>query len=338
MNPRKLRAVPILSAPSGEVIPKWDTNKLENRNCIVCGSNEYKVICYRPDSLEVGQCTNCFTLYLPIVPDEEQLREFYCSYAKTKAYMQEQPAIFRDSLFSDSMRLLRKLLRDTSVGLRLRKMMLRRRPVVISEICELLIRTGGIEGKRILEVGPGKTVGILPDIAFWGGRGIAIEIDPVSSKAISDRGFRVFSDISEITSKVDVIYASMVLEHLKDPALFMRKFAGACVQGGRLIVRVPNAGQANQLGGNWIGFRVDLEHLNYFDQRSLNTLLFQSGFNSECVWLSAQPILPEYLGMADRNRFLAFARGVLGKRVKCSLDILTGSGNFTLSVLARKDV
>ncbi len=338
MNIRNVSSVPVLSAPSGELIPKWDKNKLEKRNCIICGSNEYKVICYRPDGLEVGQCKNCFALYLPIVPDEEQLRAFYCSCANTKAYMQAQPAMSRDSLFSNGARLLRTLLRDTLVGSRLRKMMRRRRPLLVSEICELLIRTGGIEGKRILEIGPGKTAGILPEVALWGAKGIAMEIDPVSSAAIAAQGISVCNDISEVNDKVDVVYASMVLEHLKSPVEFLKKLSAVCVEGARMLIRVPNAEQVHQLGANWIGFRVDLEHLNYFNQRSLNTLLFQSGFNTECVWLSSQPILHEYLNMADRNRFLKFARGVLDKRVKGTRDILTGSGDFMLSIMARKDV
>lgn len=329
---------PLLSAPSGENIPKWDTSTLEKRDCIVCGCNDYKVVCYRPDRLEVGQCVCCSAFYLPAVPGEDELLTYYKSYSRTKGYMQERPLLVGKPSEKTKIGMMRRKLRGTRVGERIHRILRRQRPVVVSEICELLVRTGGIEGKHILEIGPGISGGILQEVAGWGGQGIAIEIDPISSKAISDRGVKVFSDISEMTCKADVIYASMVLEHLKDPALFLKRLSAVCTQGGRIIVRVPNAGQVIQRGANWIGFRVDLEHLNFFDQQSLNTLLFQSGFNTECVWLSAQPILPEYLGMADRNRFLEFAQSVFRERVRCYQDILTGSGDFMLSILARKDV
>jgi len=337
MKTFKHKSVQPLTAPFGECIPKWDEKRMEKRLCIVCKEAKYTIIACRPDGLYVGKCDNCSAIYLPIVPNKLQLKEFYETYSATKPYMQQKSSVRKQTIFLKSYCLLANTLRYSKFSVRLRNSIMRSRPVFISETCELLMRTGGLEGKMVLEIGPGKSGGILPEIAFWGGNGLAVEVDPIAAQSISKLGLSVFSDISMIHQSVDIIYASMVLEHLIDPADFLTRLAHISIPGGRILVRVPNAGQAASFGENWIGFRVDLEHLNYFDQRSLNTILFKAGFQIECVWLTSQPILPEYLPMADRNRFIEYAKIKAGRQIRCANDPLSNPGEFMLTALARND-
>jgi hypothetical protein len=46
----------------------------------------------------------------------------------------------------------------------------------------------------------------------------------------------------------------------------------------------PNGGQADTLGAGWVGFRVDLDHLNYFSSATLSRLLVRAGLWPEAVW------------------------------------------------------
>ncbi len=232
-------------------------------------------------------------------------------------------------------RYISKALHRNRLGLAIRNILTKNYPILISERCELLIRTGGVEGKTVLEVGPGKTGGILPEVKFWGGHEMAVEVDPVAAQSIAELGHIVYSDILEIKQKVDIINASMILEHVKNPGNMLKKLAEITVPEGRILVSVPNAGQALSLGVNWIGFRVDLEHLNYFDQRSLNALLSKAGYDTECIWITSQPMLPAYLPMADRNKFIQYVKNKSKRRVKLDHDPFGAIGEFTLTVLAR---
>jgi hypothetical protein len=202
-------------------------------------------------------------------------------------------------------------------------------------MCELLIRTGGLDGKKVLEIGPGQTGGILGEVKLWGGYGLAVEVDKSATDSLIRLGMEVYSDISQVKQKVDIIYMSMILEHVRDPAAMLKRLAEITNTGGRILIKVPNGGQALGLGHNWIGFRVDLEHLNYFDQKSLNSILLKAGYQTECVWLTSQPILPEYLRMADRNQFITSAKKKLRRGIICTNDPFSNAGEFMLTVLAR---
>jgi SAM-dependent methyltransferase len=70
-----------------------------------------------------------------------------------------------------------------------------------------------------------------------------------------------------------------VLEHLRDPRIFLREAYRLLASGGRLVVQVPNAGswQCRLLGHLWNGMDVP-RHLFDFRDRDLEQLLAGCGF------------------------------------------------------------
>lgn len=324
--------VPRLSAPPGEPVPSWDMNDLVLRQCVTCSEAATSIVCYRPDGLPVAKCAQCNTLFLPLIPSDVQLNKYYQRYSEAKPYLQDRrnvPGNIENAAPKSIKQLILKTL-STFNGLR-------GTVTSVSEACEALVRTGGVTGKRVLEIGPGPHAGMLDELAKWGAYGEALELDERASLRLEVRGFKVHRDISDINGEFDIIYAGMMLEHISNPRGFLTNLSSKAAKiGTRILLSVPNAEQAQQSAGDWIGFRVDLEHLNYFDLTSLSKLLSDVGFQIELSWKFGHPILPDYLAMADRSAFLAAARQALGARVVIGRDPLREGGEFSLAVMARK--
>src|SRR4051812_830924 len=73
---------------------------------------------------------------------------------------------------------------------------------------------------------------------------------------------------------LDLILACHVLEHLYDPAASLRRFSGALVPGGHLLLEVPCATAPDALPPGWFTF----EHLHYYRPEILERLLREAGF------------------------------------------------------------
>jgi hypothetical protein len=177
---------------------------------------------------------------------------------------------------------------------------------------------------------------MLPEARLWGARAIAVEVDSAAASLVAGMGFEVYSSLASVSEPVDIFVASHVLEHLSDPLSAVEEMAAHSKAGTRLFVQTPNGGQALSIGPHWIGYRLDLEHLNYFTERSLNGLLVPAGFYPECVWLTSQPALPLYLGASDRAPFLRSAREHSKRPISAAEDDpLQSLGQFALTILAR---
>ncbi len=301
---------------SGEPVPAWDTRDLAERECFACGSATRETLCERPDGLEVARCGECGAVYLPRVPSAAQLERFYAGYAERKRYL--QPPGGR---------------RGFGLGRLLRRVTGR---TPISPYTEVLVRTSGVSGKIVVELGPGGAGGVLHEVRRLGAQAMAVEVDPVAAARLREAGFAVHARVAEIAGQADVVVASMVLEHVADPRGLLDEVSRLTRPGARVVVGVPIAGQATTIGPAWVGFRVDLEHLNYFDTRTLSRLLGEAGFLTECFWESSQPFLPEYQALADRRAFFAAVRARLGRAAFAPVDPMA-SGGFQLTLLARRD-
>ena len=137
----------------------------------------------------------------------------------------------------------------------------------------------------------------------------------------------------------DVICLFQVLEHLVEyPSALLADISRSLSKDGRVLIAVPNGGEYAKTGPAWLGFRVDLEHVNYFDLKSLAALLSKHGLFCEHYWEDAQPAIarethrhrevavmrwPKRIVKALFNRFMV-ERGILNQ------------GSFVLTVLARK--
>jgi hypothetical protein len=327
--------VPHLPPVEGEPIPAWDLDRLVPRNCIVCRDPKHTPVCVRPDGLLVAQCLACGALFLPQVPGADDLEAFYRSYSLTKPCLQPQPAGRPPFLVRARVGLVgiaRAVLRKIGAWQYVQCL----RPIHVSDTCEILQRTGGLEGKTVVELGPGPSGGFLPDARRWGAVAIAVEVDPGATDHVAGMGFEVHSSLASISHPVDIFVASHLFEHLGDPLATLGQMASRSRRGTRLLVQVPNAGQAMSVGPYWIGYRVDLEHLNYFTERSLSMSMVQAGFYPECSWTGSQPVLPSYRGRSGEGTPAGRAqRSQRDLQAVAHADPVPSHGSFALRVLAR---
>jgi SAM-dependent methyltransferase len=77
----------------------------------------------------------------------------------------------------------------------------------------------------------------------------------------------------------DYIVFCDVLEHVRNPRLFLRIVHDLLKPNGTIFCIVPSldSWSAKLLKSNWMEFK--LEHLSYFDTKSLRSILFQEGFS-----------------------------------------------------------
>lgn len=298
---------PLPGSVSCAAVPNWQRSELNHRLCPICSADNSVVVCIRPDTLRVGQCLGCGMLYLPEVPSEGALLSFYSKYSEFKRCYAEE-----SNNFGRELKLLLWKYLDTRIS--------------------ILKLTGGLKSIRLLDVGAGS--GFFCDLAARSGAIVdAIELDERSAACLSSKGIPVHKGIDS-GKRYDCVCAFQVLEHVRDPQLLISNISNVLVADGRLLISIPNAGEYAAVGPAWVGFRVDMEHLNYFTLKSVAGLLAQNGLFVEQYWLSAQPgLLRKDMDFARENLFRRCAHII---RPDVADDNPVSNGQFVLTVLARR--
>jgi SAM-dependent methyltransferase len=278
-------------------------DRLVHRTCPVCGADVTEGVCVRPDRLVVVRCLECGMAYLADIPDEGDLAALYHEYDAYKQLSSGRGSwLYRLSPLKPA------------------------EPHI-----EILLQSGGLKGRRLCEVGCAKGAFLL-HARKEGASVVGVELDAASVRTLAGRGIPVEPEVQG-EERFDVVCAFQLLEHLSGPGEFIRRVARALVSDGRLLLALPNGGDAERVGPNWVGYRVDLEHLNYFSVGTLARLLGMHGLHVEQFWECLQPNLPRRASGATR-------RG-LGRRAQEWFGgMLTPpwhrGGSFNLVVLARK--
>lgn len=122
------------------------------------------------------------------------------------------------------------------------------------------------------------------------GKAYGVEVDRGALNFLRLNNFKADSVIDK-SNNYDVICMLQVLEHLYSPLETISELSKIIKDDGRLLISIPNAGEYSKIGLGWIGFRVDLEHINYFDLGSLSNLLLNHEFYIEHFWEHNQPVL-----------------------------------------------
>lgn len=305
---------PPLRVSAGSV-PTWDLGDLISRDCPGCDCKTATSVCRRPDKLDVVRCTACGLAFVRQVPSDKQLLAFYQRYAFYKGYSDHRDVPARRLSW-------RELVFHCSQNLYI----------------EALEETGGIAGRSVLDMGC-STGDFLQLIRFKKGMPRGVEIDGSARAAAQSLGFQV-DETPPAEGSFDVITAFHVLEHLPDPRSYVAKMAKLVRPEGRVIVAVPNATETRDFASAWIGFRVDLEHLNFFDVGSLSQMLQREGLFVEHCWQHHQPSLirtdlpsvPRSNSLRDRaERWMERFDRIISPPAKRFLD-----GSFSLSIVARR--
>jgi SAM-dependent methyltransferase len=242
--------------------------------------------------------------YLPEIPPDEDLEAFYRNYGEYKQLMPGRVSWLRRIL-----------------------------PIHAPDpLIELLEYSGGLGGQQVCEVGCSHGR-FLSRARKRGAAVFGVELDEAALESLRRLGIPAAKAL-DTTRKFDVVCAFQLIEHLARPAQFVEEASRVLEPEGRLLLALPNGGECEKVGRAWIGYRVDLEHLNYFSIASLSHLLTRYGLYVEHFWESHQPNIPR------RNLSPGAATGWKRKAAdllrKLQCEPYQNSGTFVLCVLARK--
>ena len=248
----ELVALPKLDAR----IPQWSLDRLEHRECPFCQKENLPSF-LRPDQLPVAYCSNCDLWYISCLPPLEEISKLYQGY-----WFSFRPKPLSSSFAAELLSATDSMKDD----LRLNR---------LSAI------SGGLKGKRLLEIGCGCgefLVGALHRGASVFGNDVSREACsfvreklsfPVWEGALSSSGFeRKFG-------QMDVVVMSDLIEHPVEPLATLESALAVLRPNGLLLMLTPNGGAASSdptQASQWVGFRVDLEHLQYLSARTISAL------------------------------------------------------------------
>jgi 2-polyprenyl-3-methyl-5-hydroxy-6-metoxy-1,4-benzoquinol methylase len=95
----------------------------------------------------------------------------------------------------------------------------------------------------------------------------------------------------------DVVATTDVIEHTRDPQAFVREIRRILKPGGYAIITTPatDSWSARLMGTRWMEYKV--EHLFYFNVRSLHDSLTQAGFNNIVIRPNVKILSLAYIGV-----------------------------------------
>jgi SAM-dependent methyltransferase len=144
-------------------------------------------------------------------------------------------------------------------------------------------RKCGIEQGVMLEVGPG--FGTFSAVAKESGffrKVIAVEPTPEMAASCRARGIEVINkrieDMTDEVPEADLVVAFETIEHLYEPALFIKQCARFLRPGGLLVVSCPNGQGFDIAALGPVSLAIDPEHVNLFNPSSLSLLVEACGF------------------------------------------------------------
>lgn len=272
--------------------------------CAVCGSTGHLLYEGIPDLLlgiagrwQVVRCDNreCRTLWLDPAPLREDLPNAY------QNYLTHEPGhpVASGRGWRDRIRrahLQRALGYPASVSLvdgwlaRLAGLLPVFRQSAEREVMFVPFRAGG----RLLEVGCGNGRQ-LERMAQAGWRAQGVDFDPAAVRQARSLGLEVgLGDVAEqgfADETFDAVVASHVIEHVPEPAAFLRECRRVLKPDGYLVILTPSATALGHrlFGAAWVGLDPP-RHLCIFTSRSLDRLAFDAGYAVRSVrsrWLAA---------------------------------------------------
>lgn len=247
--------LPVLP-PLDARIPKWSMDKLEFRLCPLCHSDNHPLL-VRPDRLDIAFCGKCQLWYVSSLPQLEEIQNLYQGY-----WFSLRPKDLSKSYAT-------RLQSDGDLGKN--DMRLNR----LSALC------GGLEGKRLLEIG----CGCGEFLVSAQRRGASVFGNDISQEACSFvrellqipvyAGQLCDSDFTRQFGQMDIVVMSDLIEHPVEPLRTFEAAVSVLKPGGVLLIHTPNGGAASDnplTAKKWVGFRVDLEHLQYLSAATISAL------------------------------------------------------------------
>jgi 2-polyprenyl-3-methyl-5-hydroxy-6-metoxy-1,4-benzoquinol methylase len=148
-----------------------------------------------------------------------------------------------------------------------------------------LLHQRGVPSGRLLEVGCGDGYQLhAAERRGYEVTGIEFS-DYAAAKARAGltRGAVLVGDLTTANiapESFDVCILADVIEHVRDPRAFLEHVWRALKPGGAVLIATPSieSWSARVMGGGWMEFKT--EHMSYFGKRTLQSLLWQTGFEA----------------------------------------------------------
>ncbi|MDQ3964075.1 MAG: class I SAM-dependent methyltransferase [Actinomycetota bacterium] len=226
-------------------------------DCPACGEDKRRVE-FEKFSLTFQRCLQCRTVYTSPRPSPAVLDYYYQT--------SENYLIWNEHIF------------PASEEARRTKIFRPRVEKVVADCARF-----GISMNRLVDVGAGfgtfleemRTNGSFDDL-------VGVEPTPSLAESCKARGLQVveagIESVGADLLTADVVTAFEVIEHLYDPAAFLRACSRLLRPGGMIVITCPNVDGFDIMTLRERSATVDLEHLNYFTPRSLAVLLERVGF------------------------------------------------------------
>lgn len=303
-----LRPLPCLPRSVGAArIPEWDLGALCHRACPVCNGDAPRRVSYRPDGLHVMACSSCGMLYLSDIPSTQAIARLYEQYGSFKRFAPQRLSWWEAK---------RAAARDPYIA--------------------ILRESGGLERQSLIEIGCsfGRFLQLARDC---GAEVTGVDLDDAALSHLQSLGIAGLKALPDLT-KVDIVCAFNLLEHLEHPQDLIGKISRSLAEDGRFLLTVPNGGEYQEIGSSWLGFRVDMEHLNYFALKSLSMILNRLGLFVEQFWIHKQPSISRgRISPPSTQRTSYWYRKIVQRAFKCpETTAFATRGTFALTVLARK--
>jgi len=240
-----------------------DLSKIENISCPLC-QNQRSVQKHRIHSWHIVQCTNCHFIYVnPRLAKSELLKIYSSNYFDNKEvgyyhYTEAKP--LRKENFQKWVHDALPFFNDTT-------------------------------STKALDVGcaAGYCLEVFNELQW---KPYGIELDKKLAASLRQNGFTIFDDpLIELatTEKFNFISLFDVIEHLTELPENMLKLHSMLNEDGITVLVTPNYGswQRKLFKTKWFQFKP-IEHINYFDRKSLQKLANETGFEIVTMKTSGQ--------------------------------------------------
>lgn len=266
-----------------------------NTNCLVCNSSSFNKLFTCTDHFVTGEefelqrCSNCNFTFTQDIPSPEAIAPYY----KSEEYISHS---------NTQKGLVNKLYH------RVREIMLGKKHQLIKSLTP---------GKDLLDIGCG--IGYFP--YFMKGKGYnahGMELDADARKFAEDNYQLKIDDpetllSQEYTEKYNVVTLWHVMEHLHDPARYLKWIKKALKPEGSLVIALPNCASydAKHFKKYWAAYDVP-RHLWHFTPETFEPYLNQFGFElTEIKRLPFDAYYNSLMSAKYRKDFIALVSGFL---------------------------
>ena len=244
-----------LLEPLDARIPEWNHDCLTVRHCPFCGAQNEAVL-KRPDQLPVAFCKTCGCWYIDNLPSISDIIKLYDGY-----YHTHRPTDLSEKGVSQ---MVENASKASKTNWQLKNLL------------KLHVGNGRM---RILDVGCGFGR-FLVEAKSAGADVVGCDLSPEACEFANNKlGMTVHQSELHLCSSsignVDAVVMRDFIEHPVEPLIDIQAAVSILKPGGLLLLHTPNGGEAGtaaETGKKWVGFRVDLEHLQYVSPQTINWL------------------------------------------------------------------